>query len=702
MNGGTFFLDDVSITNVSQLETSPFSAIIAPASQLVGLGGISTFTVQATGTPPLSYYWQFNGTNLTKGGNIFISPTGTLTVSNVTSANEGLYSVTVSNVSGEASSADAVLTFQSQQAQDLILNGSFELPVVSANTFQSATPTFWSWGGGTSGVMFHGSVPSGYGGFAAYWPPPENEQQFVDIGPNSYGPLSQTFTVTNQGTYELNWFDSAGQSGGLKTAPYSVTIVTGAMQTVASNSFDAYNATSDWVERSILLTLSPGTYTLKFVGLNAYGGLNALIDNVTLVQPSIFQPGTIIAWDNPAPITYGTALSASELDATANIPGSFAYNPTNGTVLPAGSNTLSVIFTPTNTINYSSLTDSVSIFVLKATPAVTWPSPSVITPGTALSDSELDATANVPGSFAYNPTNGTVLPAGSYTLFVIFTPTDTLDFTSATDSVGLVVSSVKTYDLTANFSTNSNPNGVWSYDENNVPITQRQIPSYGAGWGYYGTEDSSILQLTVNPGGNDSQVGDVVMHAPSVPNGGPTSYLDINWASPANGVISITGRAWDDVFAADRDANWWLSVGGTTIASRGSVYGLHRSDGAAQFSNNLLPGYSLTGIGVTQGEVVQIAVAADTYYGHFVGVEEDIVLSGIAPVIQTAQQTANSITFTWSALTNQLYQIQSTTSLAPANWTNLGDSFPATNSTMTISEPIGTNVLQFFRVALLP
>ena len=53
------------------------------------------------------------------------------------------------------------------------------------------------------------------------------------------------------------------------------------------------------------------------------------------------------------------------------MPGSFAYNPTNGAVLNTGTNTLSVIFTPTDTVDYSSVTDSVSLVVSPAPLTVT-------------------------------------------------------------------------------------------------------------------------------------------------------------------------------------------------------------------------------------------------------------------------------------------------------------------------------------------
>ncbi len=60
---------------------------------------------------------------------------------------------------------------------------------------------------------------------------------------------------------------------------------------------------------------------------------------------------------------YGTPLNSNQLDATASVPGSFAYNPTNGTLLNTGTNSLAVIFTPSDTVDYGSVTDSVSLVV---------------------------------------------------------------------------------------------------------------------------------------------------------------------------------------------------------------------------------------------------------------------------------------------------------------------------------------------------
>ena len=115
-----------------------------------------------------------------------------------------------------------------------------------------------------------------------------------------------------------------------------------------------------------------------------------------------------LAWSAPASITYGTALSPAQLNATASVPGTFAYTPSTGTVLNAGvGQALSVIFTPADAVNYTTATANVPITVGKATPAITWNAPAGIDYGTVLSATQLNATASVPGTFVYSPAAGT-------------------------------------------------------------------------------------------------------------------------------------------------------------------------------------------------------------------------------------------------------------------------------------------------------
>jgi hypothetical protein len=196
------------------------------------------------------------------------------------------------------------------------------------------------------------------------------------------------------------------------------------------------------------------------------------------------------------------------------------------------------------------------------------------------------------------------------------------------------------YSLNADWSDVANPNGVWSYNLGGDPIAVHQEFWWGqAGWGYQWIGDGCIIkgsQITgTDPWGNPStpahdwQPGDVMMHALSIPYGGETTFLNVKWTSPADGTIDITGRAWDGgIFAfPDRDVAWSLSLGGQAVANRSSVRGLFRTDTGAQLGANLIGGNSLTGIPVNAGEVVEFRVLTQTYYGQFLGVEENITLT---------------------------------------------------------------------------
>ena len=109
-------------------------------------------------------------------------------------------------------------------------------------------------------------------------------------------------------------------------------------------------------------------------------------------------------------------------------------------LLGAGSQTLNVTFTPTDTTDYTTATQTVSLVVNKATPTITWATPSPISYGTALSATQLNATSGgIAGVMAYTPAAGSTPSVGTQTLSVTFTPTDSTDYTAATQTVSLVV-----------------------------------------------------------------------------------------------------------------------------------------------------------------------------------------------------------------------------------------------------------------------
>jgi hypothetical protein len=103
----------VVVTNVSGAITSslaqltvflPPAITMQPINQTVVSGANMTFNVTASGTPPVSYQWFFNETNLVGTGG------ATLSLSNVQPSQAGRYSVIASSPYGSASSVAATLT----------------------------------------------------------------------------------------------------------------------------------------------------------------------------------------------------------------------------------------------------------------------------------------------------------------------------------------------------------------------------------------------------------------------------------------------------------------------------------------------------------------------------------------------------------------------------------------------------------------
>jgi hypothetical protein len=192
---------------------------------------------------------------------------------------------------------------------------------------------------------------------------------------------------------------------------------------------------------SPLISAGPHTLELFYVDLNP---THAALDFNFTTSNVCVNPVLTISWPPPAPITYGTPLSAAQLDATSGgVAGTFLYAPPAGTVLPAGVQTLSVNFSPVDIIDFATVAANVQLIVNQATPTITWATPAAITYGTPLSATQLDATVNgVAGTFAYTPAADTVLAAGVQTLSATFTPTDTTDYATVTATAQLTVNQV--------------------------------------------------------------------------------------------------------------------------------------------------------------------------------------------------------------------------------------------------------------------
>ena len=72
-------------------------------------------------------------------------------------------------------------------------------------------------------------------------------------------------------------------------------------------------------------------------------------------QSFVVQITPSLHWTKPKPFTYGTPLSQLQLDAGASVLGLFVYSSPAGTVLSAGSHTMTATFYPWDSTNYASV-----------------------------------------------------------------------------------------------------------------------------------------------------------------------------------------------------------------------------------------------------------------------------------------------------------------------------------------------------------
>jgi YVTN family beta-propeller protein len=167
---------------------------------------------------------------------------------------------------------------------------------------------------------------------------------------------------------------SAAQNLTLSSSGASLAITSIAFTGTNSSDFSETNNCGSSLNASSSCTISviftpsvAGAESATLTVSDDSGGASGTTQTVSLSGTGTQQTPTI-TWPTPAAITYGTPLSATQLDATASsagtpVPGTFAYTPAAGTVLNAGVQTLSVSFTPTDSVTYSTAAQSVTFIV---------------------------------------------------------------------------------------------------------------------------------------------------------------------------------------------------------------------------------------------------------------------------------------------------------------------------------------------------
>jgi hypothetical protein len=218
--------------------------------------------------------------------------------------------------------------------------------------------------------------------------------------PAVVAPAAPSFTATAVSPTKINlsWGSVSGASGYLvdEMVSYGPRSGNGIQPMVVIIEREQLASLGSGSTDYLVTGLSPGTtYSFEVAACNSAGTTWANSQSTTTT--TVNQATPTVSWPTPAAITYGKALSGTQLDATASVPGTFSYTPAAGTVLPVGSGeALSVTFTPTDATHYKTVTQTTTIDVNQAPASVA---------------------TNTTGSLSYSSTSTTVTLSAPSTVF---------------------------------------------------------------------------------------------------------------------------------------------------------------------------------------------------------------------------------------------------------------------------------------------
>ncbi len=373
----------------------PVAITVPPQSQAVTVGGNVTLNVTASGTGPLTYQWQFNGSNIANA-------TGAaLGLTNVQSTAAGSYQVVVSNVVGPVTSQAATLTVNT--------------PVSITTAPQNQTVT--AGGAATFSVTAAGTAPLSY--------------QWQFNGANITGATDPTLTLTGvatsaAGSYQVvvsNVVGPVTSSGATLTVnmPVAITVPPQSQAvTVGGNVTLGVTATGT----------GPLTYQWQLNGSNIANATGATL-SLTNVQSTAAGSYQVVVSNVVGPVTSQAAT------LTVNTPVSITTAPQNQTVTAGGAATFSVTAAGTaplsyqwqfNGANITGATDPTLTLTGVATSAAGSYQVVVSNVVGPVTSSVATLTVNVPVAITVPPQGQAVTVGGNVTLGVTATGTGPLTY----------------------------------------------------------------------------------------------------------------------------------------------------------------------------------------------------------------------------------------------------------------------------------
>jgi hypothetical protein len=175
-----------------------------------------------------------------------------------------------------------------------------------------------------------------------------------------------------------------------------------------------------------------------------------------------------------------------------------------------------------------------------------------------------------------------------------------------------------TWDLRADWSNTSNPNGPWEFLQGVGALpAQSDVAGFGPGFAP-GVVAGNFLPFWVQASGDDATTGyltgDILVHSVDPFNGNPAlGETSVSWTSPISGVIDVAGELWYAHNPQVRSNDFELRLNSTLIASGivGSTSGYDRANPLA---------FGATGLTVSQGDVVSLILRSGQAAGAINGV----------------------------------------------------------------------------------
>ena len=247
----------------------------------------------------------------------------------------------------------AISGFTATTSNSLIIGDALELTV----TASGSNPLGYAW-------YRDGAVVGGFINSAFYIPYIENTSYagvYSAKVSNSAGSTDTTNSITVT-VAPLEYTQQPASVTSASGAAITLSAVTRSNFTVSYQWFRNGSAISGATSATYVISSLSASYTGSYylIATNSAGSLQSTIVSVKL--------NPVITWSSPATIHYGALLSSTQLNAAADVAGTFVYSPVAGTTPALGTNLLTTTFTPDDTVNYASRTVTVNLIVDQIAP----------------------------------------------------------------------------------------------------------------------------------------------------------------------------------------------------------------------------------------------------------------------------------------------------------------------------------------------